>query len=416
MSNKFIIRPYLLHNPIKKYAWGAKGKKSYISQLLGLNPEKDEPLAELWMGAHPKSPSNIRIGDNIFPLSKIIEDHPLEILGGEVAHKFYGQLPFLFKLLSIDEPLSIQAHPNKEQAVILHKKNPDEYPDENHKIEIALAITELSALVGFKPVNEIIDIFKNITELQEFLGSEELDEIKKKVNGSKLSRRVALKDLITLLTRKAQTDELLFIKLVGIIEKNFQRNKYKSELTELREIFLYLYQTYGADIGLIFILLLNPIKLKKGEAVFTSAGIPHLYLKGNIIECMTNSDNVVRAGLTPKHKDVESLIEILTYESETITPVESIKDGFSVIYNTPAEEFSLSTIYLEQGSVIKSQSNDKPSIVLITKGVVTVLWKEGFVEKRTDYQKGNSILIPAKLGEYQFVANEDIELYKADIP
>ncbi|MCV5889331.1 mannose-6-phosphate isomerase, partial [Escherichia coli] len=49
--------------------------------------------------------------------------------------------------------------------------------------------------------------------------------------------------------------------------------------------------------------------LQPGEAMFLSARTPHAYIKGTGLEIMANSDNVLRAGLTPKHMDVEELVK-----------------------------------------------------------------------------------------------------------
>lgn len=54
-----------------------------------------------------------------------------------------------WQVLSIAKALSIQAHPDKELARVLHKMHPSIYKDSNHKPEMAVALTEFEALCGF---------------------------------------------------------------------------------------------------------------------------------------------------------------------------------------------------------------------------------------------------------------------------
>jgi mannose-6-phosphate isomerase len=140
-----------MQNPIQNYDWGTRNKEAYIPQLLGIDAKPDTPYGELWLGAHPKAPSMVWVDGELTPLDQWISAHPIEVLGKAVARKFNGQLPFLLKVLSAGEALSIQAHPNKAQAKILHATDPLHYPDDNHKPEIAIALDSLTALVGIKP-------------------------------------------------------------------------------------------------------------------------------------------------------------------------------------------------------------------------------------------------------------------------
>ena len=153
---KFETRPFRLLNKIQHYAWGARNEQAFIAKLLQLEVEKDKPYAELWMGTHPNAPSAVEINDQEkIPLDRFIKQFPKEVLGQKVIERFGVQLPFLFKVLSAGEALSIQAHPNKEQAAMLHQRDPEHYPDDNHKPEIAIALDQLTALVGFRPLTAV---------------------------------------------------------------------------------------------------------------------------------------------------------------------------------------------------------------------------------------------------------------------
>ena len=100
----------VLRNPIQNYAWGSE---SFIPQLTGDSAPENVPQAELWMGAHPKAPSLVWHDGEWVPLSKIIREDPEGVLGKSTAKKFSNRLPFLFKILAAQRPLSIQAHPNR---------------------------------------------------------------------------------------------------------------------------------------------------------------------------------------------------------------------------------------------------------------------------------------------------------------
>jgi len=82
----------------------------------------------------------------------------------------------------------------------------------------------------------------------------------------------------------------------------------EADRSDHQNLFLDLKEQYGLkDIGLLFIFFFNIMRLKRGEAVVITPNEPHAYISGDLVECMANSDNVVRGGLTPKLKDKETL-------------------------------------------------------------------------------------------------------------
>lgn len=84
-----------LENPSRAYDWGSRADiPQFIGRVAG-----DEPLAEIWMGTHPLGPSMVQGGDRTMTLL-------------EAA----GELPFMFKILAADRPLSLQVHPNEAMA------------------------------------------------------------------------------------------------------------------------------------------------------------------------------------------------------------------------------------------------------------------------------------------------------------
>jgi len=112
-SDNKMNRPFILKNPIQKYAWGSHES---IQHLMN-DASFDEPWAELWMGAHPKAPSQVYSDGQWVDLSDLIRCFPEKTLGEKSAKKYNNCLPYLLKLLAAGQPLSIQAHPNAEPPI-----------------------------------------------------------------------------------------------------------------------------------------------------------------------------------------------------------------------------------------------------------------------------------------------------------
>ena len=126
---------------------------------------------QLWMGTHPKAPSSISYPSSLAgqPLHEWLLSNSWA-LGPEVAQAFDNKLPFLFKVLSINKSLSIQAHPTKEHARELHTAAPQYYPDSNHKPEMAIALRDFQGLCGFRPISEISRCIADVPELLRIVG------------------------------------------------------------------------------------------------------------------------------------------------------------------------------------------------------------------------------------------------------
>jgi mannose-6-phosphate isomerase len=188
-------------------------------------------------------------------------------------------------------------------------------------------------------------------------------------------------------------------------------------LKEEEEIFLTLRTQYpGADVGLFAMFLLNLIHLKPGQGIFTKAGIPHAYLKGNIIECMANSDNVVRVGLTPKFKDAETLITILDYEPGPVSILEGSSDAEEVVYQTPVREFQVSRWNMKPHTERRERTEGTPNIFLMTKGEIRISWNVASEHRADVFRQGQSFFIPACLQEFMVQVKEPVELFKVEVP
>ncbi|KAG6061094.1 hypothetical protein E4U32_003127 [Claviceps aff. humidiphila group G2b] len=390
---------------VNSYEWGKKGESSAAARFAaatpreGLTIEAEKPYAELWMGTHPSNPSkDVKTGRSLLDLFS--ENQAL--LSSSISSKYGAKLPFLFKVLSINKALSIQAHPNKKLAEQLHARDAKNYPDDNHKPEMAIAITPFEGLCGFRPLAEISHFLEHVASLRALVGEEaakELADTVKKTkeqdannNGAaddeKANKAVLKKAFSALMSSSAEDISKSLPKLVEQAKTEgaqFAAGGVASTTgTTLAELVTRLRGEFGDDIGIFVLFFLNYVSLQPGEALFLVADDIHAYLSGDIIECMAASDNVVRAGLTPKFKDVTTLVDMLTYnyapiEEQKMAPAEYPyatlnRTGYSsgsavVLYDPPIEEFSVVRGVLRgPGAKATFEPLEGPSIVICTNG------------------------------------------------
>ncbi|KAG6249865.1 Mannose-6-phosphate isomerase [Claviceps purpurea] len=390
---------------VNSYEWGKKGESSAAARFAaatpreGLTIEAEKPYAELWMGTHPSNPSkDVKTGRSLLDLFS--ENQAL--LSSSISSKYGAKLPFLFKVLSINKALSIQAHPNKKLAEQLHARDAKNYPDDNHKPEMAIAITPFEGLCGFRPLAEISHFLEHVASLRALVGEEaakELADTVKKTkeqgannNGAaddeKANKAVLKKAFSALMSSSAEDISKSLPKLVEQAEKEgaqFAAGGVASTTgATLAELVTRLRGEFGDDIGIFVLFFLNYVSLQPGEALFLVADDIHAYLSGDIVECMAASDNVVRAGLTPKFKDVTTLVDMLTYnyapiEEQKMAPADYPyatlnRTGYSsgsavVLYDPPIEEFSVVRSVLRgPGAKATFEPLEGPSIVICTNG------------------------------------------------
>lgn len=156
----------------QNYPWGRTGNDSISAVLCSKTPNtdfkiEDKPYAEMWMGDYPVLPAkSLKTGEE---LHKVVDENKEQLLGKQCMDKFGGVLPFLPKILSIAKALPLQIHPNKDLATKLHKQNPEQFTDDNHKPEIAIALGPFEVFAGWKPNAEIQSLFDSLPPLQKFL-------------------------------------------------------------------------------------------------------------------------------------------------------------------------------------------------------------------------------------------------------
>ncbi|XVE72073.1 hypothetical protein DITRI_Ditri11bG0009400 [Diplodiscus trichospermus] len=305
---------------VQNYDWGRCGLEAQVARLLALNSgaeiEPDRPYAESWMGTHNSGPSFLADEeDENVGLKEWIGKNP-NVLGRKVLEKWGADLPFLFKVLSVAKALSIQAHPDKELAKELHKLQPNLYKDGNHKPEMALAITEFRALCGFITLEELKGVLEDVPEIVELVGTASANQVLDidERDGAETVKS-ALRSVFTQLMSASKE---MTIKAISKLKNRLHIQSQLRCLTEKEQLVLHLEKQYPGDIGVISAFFFNYVKLNPGEALYLGANEPHAYLSGECIECMATSDNVVRAGLTPKHRDVQTLCSMLTYKQVQI--------------------------------------------------------------------------------------------------
>jgi mannose-6-phosphate isomerase len=331
------------------------------------------------------------------------------------------ELPFLFKVLSIEDPLSIQAHPNKKFAEYLHEKSPNIYKDPNHKPEMAIAISDkFYMLYGFLSV-------KNVKILCDFLLQNKIFEAEKgEFNDfiSLLHNFISEKDektnfnlykdlLIQLLKIPDEKNLNILTNFINYIKSAREKGMSNIEEFILEKLKLTetLYEKFGLDKGIIFSLFMNYFQTNYGEAIFIGANIPHAYIYGDCMECMANSDNVIRLGLTPKFIDKENFENIIINNfDELITDnykfngkkinefqIEYVKEGIS--------DFKLNYFKMQKGNQADFY-NENNAILIVIKGQLKSTLKDGkkliiqsllpyFIEEKTNVsfqfeESGNS--------------------------
>lgn len=367
-----------LINSVQNYAWGSK---TALTDLYGIANPNNLPMAELWMGAHPKSSSKIEdASGHVRSLRDVIDADKAALLGDKVAQRF-GELPFLFKVLCADQPLSIQVHPNKQASEIgFAKENAAgipldaaerNYKDPNHKPELVFALTPFLAMNAFREFSEIISLLQPVAGANNAIA-----HFLENPNAEALSQLFA-----SLLNMQGEEKSHALAVLKAALE---------SQQGEPWETIRLIAQFYPDDSGLFSPLLLNMVKLNPGEAMFLFAETPHAYLQGVALEVMANSDNVLRAGLTPKYIDIPELVANVKFVAKPAAELltQPVKNGAELDFPIPVEDFAFSLHDLSQTETTIAQ--ESAAILFCVEGEATL-------------HKGEQHLV-LKPGESAFVA------------
>ena len=393
-----------LKNPIMEYEWGSKTALQEFVREEGYIGRK---AAEVWMGAHPKASSLVRVNSHWISLHNLIDMSPEDILGKSTARRFSGKLPFLFKIIAVDKPLSLQVHPNQKQAVEgfsrenllgIPVNSPERnYKDANKKPELICSLNHFNALVGFRKAAEIERL---VETLLPSLGTKPLIHVKD------LLERGKIENSFKKILRMNKTDQK------KLVESVMETAHDHEDETSIYKLISDLNREYPGDVCVLAPLFLNLIKLNPGQATYVRSGEIHCYLYGVAIELMTSSDNVVRGGLTVKHVDTEGLIEIIDFSTDPPAIISPDRNGgCESIYPVLFEEFQLSLISVKDRMEYKSQLNRSAEIVLCIKGEAII---KGSGDDALHLIKGHSVIVPASVADYRIYG--DSVLYKASVP
>ncbi|MFM4832247.1 mannose-6-phosphate isomerase, class I [Aeromonas media] len=388
MSSRDLPSFLLMQNPIQGYDWGSHDA---LTTLFGIPNPAGKPQAELWMGAHPNGCSEVVLAGDVQKLSTLINSAPAAVLGDATQARF-GSLPFLFKVLCAEKALSIQVHPSKAQAEagfakeeaagIDIKASNRNYKDPNHKPELVFALTPYQAMNGFRAIPAILALFERvklaaIADLVAALAA----------NQNEAGLQHFFHQLLVLEgTRKEEA-------LAGLLAYAAQHQD-----EETFALITSLAAQYPGDVGLFSPLLLNVVTLQPGQAMFLDACTPHAYVRGTGLEIMANSDNVLRAGLTPKYIDVAELLDCtrcLAKPDDQIL-LSPRMEGAVQHYDVPVPDFTFS-VYPAGEHALTTTSAE---ILFAIDG--TVILQQGKQSLRLE--KGQSAFIPAATGSYQLLA------------
>ncbi|MGW9440213.1 mannose-6-phosphate isomerase, class I [Streptomyces sp. NPDC055607] len=342
-----------LVNTVRPYAWGST---TAIPELLGTAPT-GEPQAEMWMGAHPGAPSRTERG----PLNELIAADPVRELGERTVERFGPHLPFLFKVLAAGAPLSLQVHPDldqarsgfaAEEAAGIPVDAPHRtYKDANHKPELICALTPFEGFCGFRAPADAADLIAALG----------VDSLKPYVDLLHAHpEEAALREVLTaLLTADPEETARTVAEATAAADR----------LGGAHAPYARLAHHYPSDPGVVAAMLLHHVRLQPGEALYLGAGVPHAYLDGLGVEIMANSDNVLRCGLTPKHVDVPELLRIVRFDpaDPAILRPEASPSGEEV-YETPTDEFRLSRFVRAEGAAPTDLTAPTPQILLAVAG------------------------------------------------
>ena len=349
----------LLEPVTQPYAWGSH---TAIAELQGRAAPTAQPEAELWMGAHPSAPSGVERAGVRTTLDAVIAADPAGELGAECAARFGGRLPFLLKVLGVAKALSIQVHPSREQAAAGYRAENERglppgdksrnYADDWPKPEILCALTRFEALAGMRTAADAAALLRTLEVGQLAPLADDLASAGDLAAPSGLigtgDPGALTRALGAILTWPAADRGALVAAVVAACERVAAGGgEYAAACAATA-------RTAGdhpGDLGIVASLLLRYVVLRPGEAIFLPAGGPHAYLRGTGVELLANSDNVVRAGLTPKHIDVPELLK-LTDPAAAVPVIEPRPLGGGVaVYNSPAPEFRLYRAELGPGAV-----------------------------------------------------------------
>jgi mannose-6-phosphate isomerase class I len=408
-----------LEGAVQNYEWGGF---EFIPELLGMENLDRKPFGELWLGAHPKAPAQVIDGSERIPLNQLLERDPVRFLGETASARFNKKLPFLLKILDARQMLSIQAHPNKQQAVNgFARENVNQVPldaphrnyrDDNHKPEAHLALTEFWMLHGFRPAEEVAALWESTPEFHALAAGGHL--LVPARSGNVETQANPVRELYAAIMRLPQVEVNGCLRpLCQRLDKECPSDKDHPDYWAWRAFREFPLPQGDLDRGIFSIYLLNLLHLHPGEGTYQPAGILHAYLEGTTVEIMANSDNVLRGGLTAKHVDISELLRIVTFAGKR---PDLLKGEWTAatrrLFQTPAEEFELSVIEVTREQVHFSENRQGAEILISMEGAA-ILHSGSEVAA---LPRGAMVFLPSGVEYHLRALTERAVLYQAGIP
>lgn len=373
---------FLLENPTRSYEWGSR---TVIAGLLG-RAASENPQAELWIGAHPDSPSDIV--DATTDLLTRLRADPRGLLG-ERAHDTFGdRLPYLLKVLAVERPLSLQVHPDEKDALAGFDAEAAGssavrlFKDPHHKPELLYAVSEFRALCGFRPVPEARALFERLE--RHAPGVRPIARIARLLDDPEPA--IALRRVCEYVAALPPDETASLIELLPVVAEQTP--------DESLRVAARLADEYAKDAAVLLCVLLRHVVLQPGEVIGVEPGTPHTYLGGAAVELTTCSDNTIRAGLTYKPTDIERFVDVLVFEETDGTGAlrTEQRNAAERTFTTGHSEFELSVLSLSPGMSVRW--SPKPRTVLVLKGQLTLTVAGG----SATVHRGGSVFVPANAG------------------
>ncbi len=376
------------------YPWGSP---TQIQNLVGKEDPEHPLIGELWMGVHPNAPS--KIIDDPQLLEEFLKAHP-HFLGG------LEEFPFLFKVMAFTQPLALQVHPDAVQAKEGYAQEAEKrtrldktllnYQDANQKAEMFVALNECTVMCNFRSADEIFEKFKRLlpsfyTQLIE-------------------PCRTAEDPIHAFLTMLYQLQGPLVAKVVEEFSMQLEsmEDDHQGPFLSPKQIAQQALTLYEGDVGVLSPFILQVMHLNSMDAIYLEPGIMHAYVHGFGIELMTNSDNILRGGLTKKHCDTQEFLRILKTDAEPMPLLYKQIVGHKKTYCIDTvNEFSLSLF--ESGS--SREAGAVITLLFCTEGKAVLTSKEGEI---LSLFRGECVVIGSSMTEYRL----DVEgcLFSASYP
>jgi mannose-6-phosphate isomerase len=445
--------------PVQKpYAWGSLDR---LQSMFHLGDEcGSRELAEMWFSGHRQSPSTVQLPDGSFQeVPTLIRRHPEEMLGENASHLFGPVMPYLFKVISARIPLSLQVHPldfqaragfNRENALNIALDAPERsFKDTLAKNEMVVALEPFTAAVGFAPPNVQLRLLASVPHpvaqsmaailagnAEALVGLPEAEHRRDILDAMMPlsaitwpeSRKRIFRAFATAITAPSESGDGLEAALRGLSER-MDPQAYPAIDNALQAA-----RAFPGDPSVLCMLMMNPVRLDEGESVYIPAGTPHAYIHGTAAEIMNNSDNVLRAGMTAKHKDIGNLLHSLNCLpgspiDPSNTPFGILSTQYLVTYRPHVNEFMLAYGHVDDSSSswaivgrlvrrygellqrLRPQTLLRQRVQLPRRGPRVLLCTEGAIrcsnaEESVELTQGEAVFIPSSDGRVEIRAAE----------